>query len=133
MALFDWQQRFLIGITEIDEHHIHLVGLLNTAYDDFRRAATVERLNTLFFELIDYATYHFAAEERLMKNSGYPSSEAHVRQHQQFAVRVTEMHRDYLAGKPVYLEILTFLKGWLEAHILETDGALGRFLKETDK
>ena len=102
MALFHWQQRFLSGFQEIDEHHIHLVGLLNTAYDDFRDSVPRERLDALFLELIDYATYHFAAEERLMKESGYPALDAHDRQHRQFTARVTEMHRDYLAGKPVF-------------------------------
>jgi hemerythrin len=133
MALFHWQQRFLIGIAEIDEHHIHLVGLLNTAYDDFIRSAAMERLNALFLDLIDYATYHFAAEERLMAGASYPGADEHGRNHRDFAARVTEMHRDFLAGKPVYLEILTFLKGWLEAHILKADSDLGKFLKTTGK
>jgi hemerythrin len=133
MALFHWQQRFLIGIAEIDEHHIHLVGLLNSAYDDFCRSAAVEQLNALFLELIDYATYHFAAEERLMAGASYPSASDHARNHQAFATRVTEMHHDFLAGKPVYLEILIFLKEWLEAHILKADNDLGKFLKTTGK
>lgn len=133
MALFHWQQRFLIGIAEIDEHHIHLVGLLNTAYDDFRRSAPTERLNALFFELIDYATYHFTAEERLMAEAVYPDAGEHSRNHRDFAARVTEMHRDFLTGKPVYLEILTFLKGWLEEHILKADNDLGKFLKKAGK
>jgi hemerythrin len=133
MALFPWQQRFLIGISEIDEHHIHLVGLLNTAYDDFCRSAAVERLNALFLELIDYATYHFATEERLMAKSSYPGAGEHGRSHQAFAIRVTEMHHDFLTGKPVYLEILTFLKEWLEAHILKADSDLGKFLKAAGK
>ncbi len=128
MALFHWQQRFLSGFQEIDEHHIHLVGLLNTAYDDFRDSVPRERLDALFLELIDYATYHFAAEERLMKESGYPAHEAHDQQHRQFATRVTEMHRDYLAGKPVFLEVLSFLKGWLESHIVKSDRDLATFL-----
>lgn len=129
MALFHWQERLRIGVAEIDEHHLHLVGLLNGAYDDFRQGAPSERLNQLFFQLIDYATYHFSAEERLMGKVGYPGLGDHLGQHRQFATRVAEMHRDYLAGKPVYLEILTFLKEWLEAHIEKSDIALGRFMK----
>ena len=128
MAIFHWQQRFLTGFAEIDEHHVHLVGLLNTAYDDFRNSVPRERLDALFLELIDYATYHFAAEARLMEEHRYPALAAHDHQHHEFAARVAEMHRDYLAGKPVFLEVLTFLKGWLESHIVKSDRELAKHL-----
>jgi len=133
MALFHWQERLRVGIAEIDEHHLHLVGLLNSAYDDFRQQAPPEQLNQLFYQLIDYATYHFTAEERAMQGGNYPKAGEHLEQHRQFASRVTEMHRDYLAGKPVYLEILTFLKEWLESHIKKSDSELGKFLKTAGK
>lgn len=131
MALFDWQESFRVGVAEIDEHHLHLIGLLNQAYDDFRQYAPPERLSQLFNQLIDYATYHFAAEERVMGEVGYPRAGEHADRHRQFAKRVVEMHRDYLAGKPVYLEILIFLKEWLESHIMQADHDLATFLKTT--
>ena len=32
------------------------------------------------------------------------------------------------AGKPVFLEVLSFLKGWLESHIVKSDRDLATFL-----
>jgi hemerythrin len=132
MKIFSWEDRFFTGITQIDEHHLHLVSLLNTAYQDFLNQAAPKRLNQLFYELIDYATYHFSAEEQLMAQQAYPAMAKHMEEHQRFAERVVEMHRDYLDNRPIFLEILTFLKTWLESHILHSDGALGRFLAKNN-
>jgi len=132
MKIFSWEDRFFTGIAQIDEHHLHLVALLNTAYQNFLNQAAPEKLNQLFYELIDYATYHFSAEEQLMAQHGYPAMTKHQEEHHHFAERVVEMHSDYLKNRPIFLEILTFLKTWLESHILQSDGALGRFLAKSN-
>ena len=133
MALFHWQEGLRIGVAEIDEHHLHLIGLLNGAYDDFLRHAPPERLDQLFHQLIDYATYHFTSEERIMGEVNYPRTSEHRERHAQFASRIAEMHRDFLAGKPVFLEILTFLKEWLESHIKWMDNDLSKFMQTAGK
>ena len=131
MAIFEWQDRLLTGVQEIDEHHRHLVGLLNSTYQDFLRHAPSVLLAKLFEELVDYATYHFAAEEALMLESGYPGLLQHKEEHDQFSRSVVEMHRNFLEKQqPFFLEILTFLQTWLESHILKSDGEFGRFLAQ---
>ena len=134
MAILEWQDRFIIGVPQIDEHHQHLVNLLNKTHRDFIRQAPADILAELFEELIDYATYHFAAEEQVMLESGYPEIETHKGQHAQFAKEINEMHENYLVKQsPFFLEILTFLQDWLESHILQSDSELGRFLAENTK
>jgi hemerythrin len=131
MAIFEWQDRLLTGVQEIDDHHRHLVGLLNTTYRDFLRHAHPDLLSKVFEELVDYATYHFAAEEALMLKGGYPGLLQHKEEHDQFSGNVLEMHRNFLEKqKPFFLEILTFLQTWLESHILKSDGEFGRFLAQ---
>lgn len=128
MELFSWEERFAIGIPQIDDHHRHLVGLLNKAYDDFLHHAPQAELDALFNDLIDYATYHFAAEEHRMETSRYPGMAAHKRQHGEFIRRVVEMHKDLQKQQLYFLEALGFLKEWLTDHILRTDIELGRYL-----
>ena len=132
MNIFSWKDCFFTGITQIDEHHLHLIALLNGAYQNFLNQAAPEKLNQLFYELIDYATYHFSAEEQLMAQQAYPAMAKHMEEHRHFTERVVQMHRDYLNNRPIFLEILTFLKTWLESHILQSDGALGRFLAKNN-
>lgn len=132
MAIFTWEDRFLTGVPQIDQDHLHLVKLLNTLHDDFINHSSADRLNALYFELIDYATYHFAAEEQLMQQHGYPAAAAHKREHALFAGEVAEIHANHLKRQhPLFLEVLVFLQNWLTSHILQSDIALGRFLAAT--
>lgn len=128
MDIFVWEDRYAVGVTQIDEHHRHLVDLLNTTYHDFLNHVPVAELSGVFNELIDYATYHFSFEEQRMEESKYPQTASHKRQHEEFSRRVVEMYRDYQQRKMYFLEILGFLQNWLANHILQSDAELGRFL-----
>jgi hemerythrin len=130
MPLIDWDDKFLLGIPQLDEHHRQLVKLLNQAFDGFTAKAPAEEVSTLLEALADYATYHFAAEENWMKANGYPWLREHAAEHDKFSARVTEMLHDVSADKPALpLELLTFLKNWLVEHILTTDADYGRFFR----
>lgn len=130
MPIIDWDNKFLLGIPQLDEHHRQLVKLLNQAFDDFTAKAPAEEVGKLLEALADYATYHFAAEENWMQANGYPRLAEHVVEHDKFSARVTEMLRDVSADKPTLsLELLTFLKNWLVEHILTTDADYGRFFR----
>ncbi|KJS01740.1 MAG: hypothetical protein VR65_08335 [Desulfobulbaceae bacterium BRH_c16a] len=129
MPIIEWNDTYLTGISQIDEHHRHLVGLFNQTYLQFIKYASPDELSIVFDELIDYATYHFAAEEQLMQESNYPERVSHKQAHDEFIRRVLEMHTDYCSKrKSPFLEILAFLQNWLAAHILQSDAAFGRFL-----
>src|SRR6185369_16889118 len=64
MPIMQWNVRYLVGIQEIDQHHKHLVELLNKTYDEFREGAEIEK--STIDELVDFSGYHFSYEERLM-------------------------------------------------------------------
>ncbi len=128
MPIFTWENRYSIDVEQIDEHHRHLVALLNKAYDNFLQFSPHGELNKLLHELIDYATYHFSAEEQRMQENNYPQAATHKREHAEFIRRVGEMHADFQSRKVYFLEILGFLYEWLTSHILQTDAELGRFL-----
>jgi len=130
MPIIDWDDKFLLGIPQLDEHHRQLVKLLNQAFDDFTARAPAEQVGKLLEALADYATYHFAAEENWMKANGYPRLPEHASEHERFSTRVVEMLRDVSADKPnVSLELLTFLKNWLVEHILTADADYGKFFR----
>ena len=134
MAIFEWQECFFIGVAPIDEHHLHLVELLNKTHRDFLRQVPSDILSELFEELIDYATYHFSAEEQVMLESGFPNIKQHKQEHANFSREIIEMHNNYLKKqKPFFLEILTFLQDWLKSHILQSDRELGHFLARSNK
>lgn len=130
MPIIEWKEQYRIGEQQIDLHHQYLFALLNKTYDNFVAFASTGDLGHLFNEFIDYATYHFSAEEELMQKSGFPDFTAHKEEHDAFTGRVVEMHKAYLNGRQsLTLEILVFLNGWLSKHILQSDAEIGRFLQ----
>src|SRR5690349_3131524 len=94
MPIIDWNIKYMLGIKEIDQHHRHLVDLLNTAYDDFKNGASVGQ--SVISELADYVSYHFSCEERWMMETQYPNFAAHKEEHDSFAERVFEFRRKYI-------------------------------------
>lgn len=134
MSLFFWNNRYEIGIPQIDEHHRHILHLLNMLYDMFITSADTETAGNLLDELIDYTIYHFYTEERWMHDHGYPKSQLHMLEHDEFSRHINLFYDDFCKGKAfLSVEILTFLHTWLATHIIEQDAELGRFHKQGDR
>ncbi|MBT1073395.1 bacteriohemerythrin [Pelotalea chapellei] len=129
MPIIEWNSSFLLGIQEIDQHHQHLVSLLNRAYDGFTADAPAENVAAVLCELLDYTAYHFGAEEQLMKEQSFPGMAAHCEEHIQFSNKIEGMIKDYNSGKRLQsLELLIYLKNWLLNHILQIDFCLANYL-----
>ena len=130
MPIVTWDDSFLLNIPQFDEHHRHLVKLLNHAYDSFTSGESADTVDYILDELFDYAAYHFSAEESWMKQHDYPLLTGHAAEHNLFTVKVLEMlkepHHDVTFR---LLEVMSFLNDWLTSHILETDVEYVRFVK----
>jgi len=130
----EWRKQFNLGIEPSDTHHRHLVVLLNTAYDKFVGKVAVAEFGAVLDELVDYATYHFNAEELWIRENEYPKIDEHIEMHKHFVRRITEIQKDFLHERNnVPLEVLTFLAGWLSNHILVADADFCRFAASTGK
>jgi len=128
MSFMIWNDAFNLGIKEIDEHHRHLVALLNLTYDVFTQGTSHDGIVEVLDELVDYAKYHFDAEEYWMEVYKYPDLLQHRGEHVFFRQRVNEFQSDFHKRKTnLSLEVLQFLNSWLTAHILNTDNDYGRF------
>jgi len=130
-AGFAWTDEFLVGIAEIDEQHKSLVDMINRFYGALAgEAPHRQALNTLLRGLVDYTKYHFATEERLMEEAQLPLTRPHLKQHQEFVQKVGDMVDRFSRGKLVLsVEATSYLRDWLQGHILGTDKQLGRELQ----
>ena len=124
MPIIEWNDAYILGIEQIDHHHRHLVTLLNTTYDMFVGRGYKVEIGGLIAELINYATYHFSAEEQLMSRYDYIEAEAHTNQHEYFIKQIKTFHRELIGGRETLsLELIVFLKDWLLEHISKSDRA----------
>ena len=133
MDCIEWTDDCSVGVQQLDEHHKHLFGLLRNIYLTCDHTDQVDNAEAIVDELVDYATYHFSAEERLMDATGYFDAAAHQLEHQRFIQRVAEFQQDILKHQKVYLiELIGFLGNWLIHHIRVVDKKLGLHLNGVD-
>lgn len=126
---FSWDDSYLTGISKIDQHHHHLFALLNKAYADFIGKSPTQDIVTLIDELIDYTSYHFAAEEQWMEESGFPDFKTHKKEHDRFSKQVLEIYKESPKNEQdLLLETLSLVHGWLSLHIAQVDAEFGRFM-----
>lgn len=134
MSLFEWNDTYIIGVQQFDEHHQHLVALLNTSFDAFERNAPPRELETIIDQLIRYATYHFEAEESWLAQQTYPELIEHTGEHASFTAKMASFQLDLMAGNATLNhDLFSFLSDWLVTHILESDARYGRFIAEKDQ
>jgi len=131
MPIVDWSEIFSLELEPFDAHHKHLVGLLNKTYDDFTANASKENLATVLDELGDYACYHFAAEELWMVENQYPRLKEHFQEHEVFSQKVVTLKKEFYDNKTgVSLEVLTLIREWLIAHIMNSDADYSSFARK---
>jgi hemerythrin-like metal-binding protein len=76
---------------------------------------------------------HFAAEERLMQQAGYPDLQSHKEAHEKLLAKVQDYQRRFQGGdRSVTAEISQFLMtDWLVKHILGMDELYAPYMKKT--
>lgn len=130
METFVWDQHFTTGLERVDEQHHHLVALINQLGESLiaGEVGKPDSLQAIFGDLAAYAQYHFAEEERLMKETGVSPrhSDPHRQHHIDFVEQVSTMwtSRNSMANAAETLH--GFLRSWLGFHILGEDQAMAR-------
>ena len=120
MQHMSWTAELSTGIPVIDKQHQRIIDYINLLVDaqaHNSREEVAEVLN----QTIDYTLSHFAFEESLMEEAGYPFLNAHKKVHQLFTKRVADYQQRFLVGEDIGEELLTTLRAWLINHIKNDD------------
>lgn len=131
--MFTFTKDCLIGINEIDEEHRRLFELI--ASTDAALKGTEEPVGhalLLINELKQYATTHFAHEEKYMESIDDPELPRQKKEHAAFIEKVNSYSFDSVTDDTavaVIRELLEYLSKWLMSHILGSDILIGQFQK----
>jgi len=131
MTMFNWKAEYAVGHPDIDSQHKRLFQLAAELHSSMLAGHGKEILNRVLNNLISYTKHHFAAEEQLMADSGYPDYLQHKAKHDQLTAQVVEFQKDFVAGRTaITVDLLQFLSNWLQHHIGLTDRKIAAYLHE---
>lgn len=117
-----WDESFNCGMAEIDKQHKELVTILNEVIEKREDGVKSETVSSALMKLINYADYHFKAEEEYMKKINYPEYINHKREHIEFMRKTVEICEDTMEYKEnVPEQLIVFIKNWVVNHIMQSD------------
>ena len=121
-VFFKWSSEYSVNIPTIDEQHQELVNILNRLFIAVSKREGNKVIAGILDALMDYTQTHFSLEERLMKEAKYEDFENHKQEHVKLIAQLDQLSKKYmLEEKPIYFEMLNFLRTWLKEHILGRD------------
>lgn len=122
MPLFAWKNEYTVNSEELDRHHQKLFYILNSLYGNIMNSTDVDNVVPRLTELAAYTSYHFAAEEQLMEEKGFPDRDAHIAKHREFTDSIETLRRHYHDNDlEVTRDLIIVLGEWLLRHVLRED------------
>jgi hemerythrin len=129
--MFEWNNNFSVGIGSVDAQHQNLFAIARELHGAMTSGQGKAAMGRILDRLIQYTAAHFAHEERLMRLADYPGLETHRSEHEALTRKVMELQREFAAGKSsISVQVLQFLRTWLQQHIQHSDLAYAPYLKE---
>jgi hemerythrin len=126
-----WDPSFSVGVAKLDAQHkkiIDIINLLRSKSDVDVRSETVSELLT---KLTSHASDHFATEEQLLVEHGYPEVATHKEAHKAYRRKVAVLCQETMVhNASVPEELLRLLDDWWVNHILVDDMRYRPFLME---
>jgi len=79
--------------------------------------------------LVAYTAEHFATEERIMRQTGFPGYPEHHLEHEKLTHQVLEFQRQFEEGRAVLtIDLMQFLNDWLSSHIKASDKKMAAYV-----
>ena len=122
VVFFKWSSDFSVNIKAIDDQHRELVNILNHLFVAVSKQEGHKAIVGILDALTRYTQTHFALEERLMRQAEYTDIDSHMEEHKKLLEQLERLCDKHMhEEKPIYFEMLSFLKSWLKDHILGVD------------
>lgn len=121
-------ETLLVGVREIDEQHRKMTEIVNRLNALIRQGAADDEVARVLDELLEFTTFHFSTERRLMERHGYPELSAHAASHEYLLLELADFD-EKIAGMGKLFQ-LKLTRDWLLQHIIKDDLPLGEFLRQ---
>jgi hemerythrin len=126
-------EKLIVGHDYIDSQHDALFRLFDKIYNAVENDDDLSDLDKVIKKLVDYVSFHFKNEEKLMLKIGYPNLKEHKKEHRIMTRRVYEylsrFKSENESQRAIIIDINDFIKSWLIEHIADKDMNLAEYLK----
>ena len=120
--MLEWDDKYCVGISIIDEAHKGLFGIINKAIRAKEQSDNKKEFMEVLEEMTKYALGHFKTEEDYMREFNYPEYQYHSKEHSDFFNK-TLAYFDKVVNCDYHVsnELIEYLKQWIVHHIQESD------------
>jgi len=119
VGIVTWSdEAYGLGHELIDSQHKRLIEMINDLHDALARGQVTEGVRRGIIGIVEYTQTHFADEERVMEELGWPGLKEHRKKHHALIRDVQRLLIRLRSGEDVGpLELLGFFRQWLIEHI----------------
>lgn len=137
MNVIKLDNQFLTGISAIDEEHRKIVDSINALARRIMSCKNVAEEREFTEHALDTLTEachsHLKYEEYLMSHYDYPSTVAHLREHDQLRRELNLFRARHRSGEAsLSYDVFSLIKKWLEQHIAVHDMQLASFIQSLE-
>ena len=131
MTLLTWNHTCSVGVKAMDDQHGILMDTINELRLALVHGGGRDQVSGFLKQLIDFPRQHFASEEQLMEQSGFPGVAAHRAEHQRMMEVLRASAQRAQHGEEVQMRMLLcgLRDGFLD-HIGGPDQEYGPWLNE---
>lgn len=129
---FNWTSDLETGNAIIDTEHKQLITAINDLMDACSKGAGRAEIEKTTNFLADYTAKHFAHEEQLQKQYGYPDAVNHKKYHEDFKKVVADLVGQLQKDGPTIAlvgKVNSSIAGWLLNHIKREDVKVAAHIK----
>jgi len=122
IMFIEWVEEYGVGVESIDRQHKKFILILNKLSDALDEGTEDTALGEILDELVVYTDYHFATEEKILRQTHCEFYDEQVAEHRKLRKHLTELvMKSHKNRSEVSLELLHFMKDWLTKHLLQQD------------
>ena len=128
MSYIEWDNKYSVGIDEMDTQHKNLFNISNELYEVIKAREYGDRLSDTFDSLLNYVKEHFHNEEKMLEEGHYPGLDSQRKAHVAFTINLVSYYYQFKNKRTsVPHDLLNYLKNWLFKHIMLADKKYGTY------
>lgn len=128
-----WDEKYAIGVEEIDRQHMEFIKLLRRFNIGIQKGIPVAVQLRILQELVKYADYHFTSEENLMIFTRYPQLGFQQSEHSKLLNSLDRRVDGYKRAPDHAEQLSDFLYDWFVGHTQIEDRKFADYIAHVEK